>query len=69
MQYQFDEKHNLQKTTIPINADENYEINYAYAASSGLLENIVQSDKTEVSFAYDKEGDTYKLSELTDGHC
>ena len=67
MQYQFDDKNRLKKTLIPLNSNENYEINYAYDVRYGLLNNIEQSDETKASFDYEKEDNTYKLSELEDG--
>lgn len=65
--YEFDEKNQLKKTTIPINADENYEINYAYEDSSNLLKSITQSDQTQVNFTYEMHDDAYRLSALKNG--
>jgi YD repeat-containing protein len=67
MKYLFDKKNQLKQTTIPVNAHEDYEINYSYSERSGLLERITQSDHTEVSFGYEQQDDTYYLNSVKNG--
>ncbi|MFA6301790.1 MAG: hypothetical protein WC627_01480, partial [Legionella sp.] len=65
-QYLFDGANRLIKTTVPIIADDNYEINYAYS-DSGQLESITQSDQTVANFEYDLLSDLYHVNKLRDG--
>ncbi len=63
MHYFFNENQLLTQTSIPIAGQEYYDINYHYTDESNLLEQINQSDQTEVSFSY--EGNY--LSSVTSG--
>ncbi len=67
MQYFFDENNRLIQTLIPLNINDNYEVNYSYEEGSVLISTITQSDCTEVGFTYIEKDDFSHLNSLCIG--
>ncbi len=65
--YTFNEQQRLTQTSVPLNKDQTYEINYHYDEASNCLKRIEQTDGTALDFTYQDDDDVYLLDSIKAG--